>query len=84
MMAITFNGFNARTSHLNLLKGITKNKNFIYVMLSIFVLQFVFVTFGGEVLSVESLTPQGWLICVVMAFLVIPLDMIRKAITGKK
>ncbi len=84
MMAITFNGFNARTSHLNLLKGITNNKNFIYVMLSIFALQFVFVTFGGEVLSVEALNPQGWLICIVMAFLVIPLDMIRKAITGKK
>lgn len=84
MMAITFNGFNARTSHLNLLKGITKNKNFIYVMLSIFILQFVFVTFGGEVLSVEALSPQGWLICIVMAFLVIPLDMIRKVITGKK
>ncbi len=84
MMAITFNGFNARTSHLNLLKGITKNKNFIYVMLSIFALQFIFVTFGGEVLSVEALNPQGWLICIVMAFLVIPLDMIRKAITGKK
>ena len=84
MMAITFNGFNARTTHLNLLKGITSNKNFIYVMLSIFILQFVFVTFGGEVLSVEALSPQGWLICIVMAFLVIPIDMIRKTITGGK
>ncbi len=53
MMAITFNGFNARTTHLNVLSGIGRNKNFILVMLSIFVLQFVFVTFGGSVLSVE-------------------------------
>ena len=84
MMAITFNGFNARTSHFNVLRGIGKNKNFIYVMLSIFILQFVFVTFGGDVLSVEALNPMGWLTCVVMAFLIIPIDMIRKAFTKKK
>ena len=84
MMAITFNGFNARTNHLNILKGIGKNKNFIYVMFSIFALQFIFVTFGGDVLSVEALSLKSWIICVAMAFVVIPLDMIRKAITGKK
>lgn len=83
MMAITFNGFNARTNHLNILKGIGKNKNFIYVMLSIFALQFVFVTFGGDVLSVETLSLKSWITCILMAFMVIPLDMIRKAITGK-
>ena len=84
MMAITFNGFNARTNHLNILKGIGKNKNFIYVMFSIFALQFVFVTFGGDVLSVETLSLKSWIICIAMAFAVIPLDMIRKAITGNK
>ncbi|MBE6911155.1 MAG: calcium-translocating P-type ATPase, PMCA-type [Ruminococcaceae bacterium] len=84
MMAITFNGFNARTNHLNLLKGIGKNKNFIYVMLSIFALQFVFITFGGDVLSVEALSLKSWIICIVMSFLVIPLDMIRKAFTIKR
>lgn len=84
MMAITFNGFNARTNHLNLLRGIGKNKNFIYVMLSIFALQFVFITFGGDVLSVEALSLKSWIICIVMAFAVIPIDMIRKAVTGKK
>lgn len=80
MMAITFNGLNARTSHINVLEGIGRNKNFLLVMLAIFVLQFIFVTFGGTVLSVEALKPQAWLICIVLAFLVIPIDMIRKAI----
>ena len=84
MMAITFNGFNARTSHVNVLSGINRNKNFIWVMLSIFILQFVFVTFGGSVLSVESLAPSAWLICAGLAFMVIPLDIIRKLIMGKK
>lgn len=83
MMAITFNGFNARTSHINAFEGLERNKTFILVMLSIFALQFVFVTFGGEVLSVESLNPGSWLICLVMAFLIIPIDMVRKAVMHK-
>lgn len=84
MMAIAFNGFNARTNHLNVFKGIGKNKNFIYVMISILVLQFVFITFGGEVLSVETLNIKSWIICIVMALMIIPIDMLRKAITSKK
>ena len=86
MMAITFNGFNARTSHLNVFEGLGRNRNFLLVMGALFVLQFVFVTFGGEALSVEPLSPSAWLICIILAFLVIPIDIIRKAVMrqGKK
>lgn len=83
MMAITFNGFNARTSHINPFEGLDRNKNFLNVMASIFAMQFLFVTFGGGVLSVEALTPSGWLICIVLAFLIIPIDMLRKALMNK-
>ena len=83
MMAITFNGFNARTGHINPFENIGRNRNFVLVMISIFVMQFLFVTFGGEVLSVESLSVKSWLICVILAFMVIPIDMIRKAIIRK-
>lgn len=83
MMAITFNGFNARTSHMNPFEGLGRNKSFLIVMFAIFAMQFIFVTFGGNVLSVESLSPMSWLICVILAFLVIPIDMIRKALTKK-
>lgn len=82
MMAITFNGFNARTSHLNPFEDLGRNKNFIIVMCAIFAMQFIFVTFGGEALSVESLSAQSWLICIVLAFLVIPIDVVRKIIMG--
>ena len=82
MMAITFNGFNARTEHLNLLKGLHKNVNFLLVVAGILLMQFVFVTFGGDVLSVRSLTPHTWLVCAVLALAVIPLDLIRKLIVG--
>ena len=80
MMAITFNGFNARTSHLNVFKDLGRNTNFIIVMIAIFVMQYVFVTFGGEVLGVESLSGNSWLICALLAFMVIPLDIIRKIV----
>ena len=83
MMAITFNGFNARTSHINPFENLGRNRNFLLVMLAIFLLQFVFVTFGGDVLSVEALTPQSWLVCLILAFLVIPIDMVRKALTHR-
>ena len=78
MMVITFNGFNARTEHINVLNNIRGNMNFLVVMGSIIVIQFVFVTFGGQALSVEALSPASWLLCAAMAVLIIPLDMIRK------
>lgn len=83
MMAITFNGFNARTSHINVFESLGRNKNFLLVIGAIFLMQFVFVTFGGNVLSVESLSVQSWIVCIVLAFLVIPIDMIRKVIMRK-
>ena len=80
MMAAAFNGFNARTRHINPFENIGRNRNFLIVMLSVFILQFIFITFGGEVLNVEALSPRAWIVCAVFAFLVIPIDMIRKAI----
>lgn len=84
MMAITFNGFNARTTHINAFEGMGRNWTFLIVMGAIVLLQFVFVTFGGKFLSVEALRPATWLTCFVLAFMVIPLGMVRKAIVGRK
>lgn len=84
MMAITFNGFNARTDHLNPFEHLGRNKNFLIVMCLIFVIQFVFVTFGGRALSVEPLSASGWAWCILFAFLVIPIDMVRKMMIGRR
>lgn len=83
MMAIIFNGFNARTGHMNIFAHITRNRSFRLVMGSIFVLQFLFVTFGGDVLSVTPLNAVTWLICLALALLVIPVDLLRKLILRK-
>lgn len=87
MMSITFNGFNARTTRLNIFSDLGKNKNFLIVMLSILLLQFLFVTFGGKALAVESLSPEAWGICLLMSLSVIPVDTARKLFVraiGKK
>ncbi len=81
MMAITFNGFNARTENVNVFEHIGRNKNFLLVMAALLIIQFVFVTFGGEFLSVEALNVKTWLICIGLAFMVIPIDIVRKLIT---
>ncbi len=78
MMAITFNGFNARTEHLNPFEGLGRNMKFLLIVGSILLLQYLFITFGGKALSVEALTPQTWGICMGLAFLVIPIDVLRK------
>ena len=84
MMAITFNGFNARTEHTNVFENIGRNRNFLIVMGVIFLAQFIFVTFGGNVLNVHALTATTWLVCAVIAFLVIPIDVLRKVVMNKK
>lgn len=84
MMAITLNGFNARTDHMNPFEHIGRNRNFLLVMGAILVMQFVFVMVGGEVLSVEALNLRSWLICAVLAFMVIPINMVLKLFIKKK
>jgi len=84
MMAITFNGFNARTEHMNVFEHLGRNKNFLIVMGSILVMQYLFVELGGKALSVEPLSLSTWLICLAIAFMIIPVDMIRRSIFSRK
>ncbi|MBR6186996.1 MAG: calcium-translocating P-type ATPase, PMCA-type [Clostridia bacterium] len=84
MMAITFNGFNARTTHMNVFEHLGRNRNFLLVMGGILLMQFVFVTFGGKILSVQALTATTWLVCLLIAFLVIPIELIRRGMFQKK
>ena len=78
MMAIAFNGFNARTTNLNVFAGLKRNPTFLMVFAGVFALQFVFVTFGGKYLHVQPLSASSWLYCALLAFAIIPLDLIRK------
>lgn len=76
-----FNGFNIRTDSFNLLKGIRKNKLFGYIAISIFMITVILCNFAGELIKVTPLDFNHWLIIIVLAFMVIPVDLVRKAVT---
>ncbi len=73
-----FNKFNARTESLNLFEHITENRNFLIVVLLIFLMQTTFTYYGGEVLRTVGLTLQEWGYVLAFAFIIIPLDLTRK------
>jgi hypothetical protein len=47
---------------------------------AIFVLQTLIIEFGGKVFSTTTLDLKALLVSIVLAILIIPVDMIRKAI----
>ena len=80
IMMATFNGFNIRTDGFNLFKGIGKNKLFIEIAVVIFALTFVLAQFGGDIMGCTAMTLMQWGVTVVLAFMIIPIDLVRKAI----
>ena len=82
--AIIFNSLNTRSERFNLFEHIGENKNFIIVMGSIFVLQTIIIEIGGAVFSTTMLDLKALLIAMLLAVLIIPVDLIRKAIVSKK
>ncbi len=75
-----FNSFSARTDKLNLLDHILGNKLFVVVMLFVFLVQTALIYLGGSLLRTYGLTLQEWLCCLLLSALVIPADLIRKAL----
>jgi magnesium-transporting ATPase (P-type) len=73
-----FNKFNARTEGLNLFEHILDNRNFLAVIVLVFLLQTSFTYFGGEVLRTVGLTLKEWGYVLAFACTIIPLDLARK------
>lgn len=81
--AIIFNSLNTRSEKWNLFEHIGENKNFILVMGAIFVLQTIIIEVGGSVFNTTTLNVRALLVSMVLGLLIIPVDMIRKAIVRK-
>lgn len=79
-----FNGFNIRTEHINLFNGIGKNKLFSAIAIGIFVMTFALCSFAENLIKVTALDFKHWVVVVILAFMVIPTDLIRKIIEKKK
>jgi len=75
-----FNKFNSRTDGVNLFEHLLVNRNFIFVVVLIFVLQIVFTYFGGEVLRTVGLSLNEWLYILALSLIIIPVDLTRKFI----
>mgnify|MGYP004507274455 FL=1 len=82
--SIIFNSLNTRSEKFNVFEHIGENKNFIIVMGAIFVLQTVIIEIGGQVFSTTTLNAKALFVSVLLAVLIIPVDMVRKAIVSKK
>jgi magnesium-transporting ATPase (P-type) len=82
--SIIFNSLNTRSEKFNLFEHIEENKNFGRVMGGIFILQTVIIELGGSVFNTTALDVKSLLMMMALAFLIIPIDMIRKAIVSKK
>ena len=80
--AIIFNSLNTRSHGFNVFEYIGHNKKFIYVMTSIAVVQSLIIQFGGHIFNTVPMDMKHFGLALGLAFLIIPIDMIRKAITG--
>lgn len=79
-----FNGFNIRTEHINLFNGIGKNKLFSAIAIGIFVMTFALCNFAENLVKVTALDFKHWAVVVILAFMVIPIDLIRKIVEKKR
>ncbi|MCH5195376.1 MAG: calcium-translocating P-type ATPase, PMCA-type [Oscillospiraceae bacterium] len=75
-----FNAFNARTDKMNLFDNLSKNKGFLAVFGIITVVQVLMTYLGQGILSGWGLNATEWLVVLIPAISIIPVDLIRKAI----
>ncbi len=80
VLAAVFNGFNVRSEGLNLFENIKENTGFIKVMAAIVVVQILLTFVGGSLFNCTPITLEHWIVVILLAITIIPVDMIRKFI----
>lgn len=78
-----FLAFISRTNRINILSNLNKNKIFLIIFIIITTIQIFLIYFGGELFRTTGLTIYEFQIMLFFAFLIFPIDFIRK-ITLKK
>ena len=82
IFAGVFSCFNARTTRLNLLAHIWRNKGFLAIMVLVVISQLLIIYFGGEIFRTTGLRYSELQFVTILAFSVIPVDFIRKSVVG--
>ena len=76
------NSLNVRTEKLNVFEHIGENPNYFRIMGLIIVIQVVMTYIGGEIFNCYGLNAMEWLFVVILSISIVPVDLIRKAITN--
>lgn len=94
VVAALFNGFNVRDNGYGIFKGLKDNPGFMKVWIIIVLVQALIVNAAlipleafkwvGSMFSCTPFWVTGWLIVIALAFTMIPVDLLRKAITKSK
>ena len=94
IVAALFNGFNVRDEGFGIFKGFSDNPGFLKVWFAIVIVQAVIVnaalipmqvfTWIGNMFSCVPFSLKGWIITVLCAATMLPVDLIRKCFVHKK
>ena len=94
IVSALFNGFNVRVDGFGIFKGLNENTGFLKVFFAIIVVQALIVNAAlvpfapcqwiGEMFSCVPFGVQGWVVAILLAVTMIPVDLIRKCIVGSK
>lgn len=79
-----FMAFNCRTTRINLLSHLGKNPAFSLIMTATAAVQLLIVYFGGDVFRTTPLTPHDLAAALIIAFSVVPFDILRKIFSRRK
>ena len=78
-----FNAFNARTERINLFSHLKNNKTFVLFILLVMAVQLLLIYFGGTLFRCTPLTVKELGVTLALSLTVIPLDLIRKAVSKR-
>lgn len=94
IVSALFNGFNVRDDAFGIFKGLNENTGFLKVFFSIIGIQALIVnaalvpvkafTWIGNMFSCVPFGIQGWVVVIILAATMIPVDMIRKLVVKEK
>lgn len=94
IVSALFNGFNVRDDQFGIFKGLNENKGFLQVFFAIILVQALIVNAGlvqvplftwiGNMFSCVPFGIKGWIAVILLAFTMIPVDLLRKCVIGVK
>lgn len=78
-----FNGFNIRTDSVHIFKCLKENENFLKIWCTMFLVTILLCMIGGpvgEMFNCFRFGLNGWVMVSLLAFTIIPIDMLRKLV----